>query len=43
MESPQASYTQTDLVKYFLRLGTLGFGGPPALVSAMHHDLVVER
>lgn len=43
MESSQASYTQTDLVKYFLRLGTLGFGGPPALVSAMHRDLVMER
>lgn len=43
MESPLVSYTQTDLVKYFLRLGTLGFGGPPALVSAMHQDLVVER
>ncbi|GAB3794933.1 chromate transporter [Spirosoma humi] len=43
MELSQASYTQTDLVKYFLRLGTLGFGGPPALVSAMHHDLVMER
>lgn len=43
MESSQVSYTQTDLVKYFLRLGTLGFGGPPALVSAMHRDLVMER
>jgi len=36
-------YTRTDLVRYFLNLGTLGFGGPPALVSAMHRDLVVDR
>ena len=43
MESPRAAYTRTDLAIYFLRLGTLGFGGPPALVSAMHHDLVMER
>ena len=36
-------YSLTRLVRYFLRLGSLGFGGPPALVSAMHRDLVVER
>jgi chromate transporter len=28
---------------YFLRLGTLGFGGPIALTAAMQHDLVEER
>lgn len=38
-----ASYSLNDLVRYFARLGTLGFGGPPALVSAMHRDLVMER
>jgi len=28
------------LTRYFLRLGTTGFGGPVALVGAMHRDLV---
>jgi chromate transporter len=32
-----------DLPLYFLRLGTLGFGGPIALVGAMHRDLVESR
>lgn len=32
-----------DLVAYFLRLGTLGFGGPVALVGQMEKDLVEER
>lgn len=29
-----------DLIRYFLRLGTLGFGGPAALVGYMRRDLV---
>ncbi len=33
----------TLLARYFLRLGTTGFGGPIALVGAMHRDLVEER
>lgn len=32
-----------DLVAYFLRLGTTGFGGPIALVGYMQKDLVEER
>lgn len=32
-----------QLVLYMLRLGTLGFGGPVALVGYMHRDLVEDR
>jgi chromate transporter len=38
-----ASCTLGQLLAYFLRLGTLGFGGPIALVGAMHRDLVEHR
>src|SRR6266498_5986137 len=38
-----ASYTLRDLLLYFLRLGTLGFGGPIALAGHMQRDLVEER
>src|SRR5215213_307311 len=31
------------LTKYFLRLGTFGFGGPIALTAAMQRDLVLGR
>src|ERR687887_2945268 len=32
-----------DLVRYYLRLGLLGFGGPVALVGQMERELVGER
>jgi chromate transporter len=32
-----------ELARYFLRLGTLGFGGPVALVGQMERELVSER
>jgi chromate transporter len=32
-----------DLVRYFLRLGLLGFGGPVALVGQMERELVNEK
>jgi chromate transporter len=41
--SPKPNYTLLELTRYFLRLGTLGFGGPVALVSAMQRDLVDTR
>src|SRR5215475_2564328 len=32
-----------DLVRYYLRLGALGFGGPVALCGQMEKELVAER
>src|SRR5438270_1111811 len=37
------SFTLRDLLLYFLRLGTFGFGGPIALAGYMQRDLVEER
>ncbi|ASV98811.1 chromate transporter [Paraburkholderia aromaticivorans] len=34
------TYTLGQLVRYMLRLGTIGFGGPVALAGYMHRDLV---
>jgi chromate transporter len=39
----QPSYSLKDLVIYFLKLGTWGFGGPVALVGYMHRDLVENK
>jgi len=44
--SPATTTTRarlSELVRYFLYLGTLGFGGPVALVGFMHRDLVERR
>ncbi|HEY6431259.1 MAG TPA: chromate efflux transporter [Acetobacteraceae bacterium] len=32
-----------EIVKYFLKLGTIGFGGPVALCGQMERDLVQEK
>jgi chromate transporter len=36
-------YSLRDLIIYFLKLGTWGFGGPVALVGYMHRDLVENK
>src|SRR3974390_160497 len=42
-ETTDTRPTLRALLLYFLRLGTLGFGGPIALVGYMQKDLVEER
>src|SRR5438045_9193739 len=37
------SFTLRELLKYFLYLGTFGFGGPIALAGYMQRDLVEKR
>jgi chromate transporter len=39
----EVTYTLWQITRYFLRLGTAGFGGPVALVGYMHRDLVEKR
>ncbi|MFN8354400.1 MAG: chromate transporter [Spirosomataceae bacterium] len=43
MYSEKPTYSLLQLVQYFLRLGTTGFGGPAALVGYMHRDLVEQK
>lgn len=42
-EVTQLNYSLWQLVLYFLRLGTFGFGGPVALVGYMYRDLVEDK
>jgi chromate transporter len=39
----RVAYTLRELVLYFLKLGTFGFGGPIALAGYMQRDLVERR
>lgn len=41
--SESAKYSLWELVRYALKLGTIGFGGPVALVGYMYRDLVENR
>lgn len=41
--SAPASYSLSQLLRYMLRLGTFGFGGPVALAGYMRRDLVEQR
>jgi chromate transporter len=41
--SSRAEVSLASLTKYFLWLGTFGFGGPIALTAAMQRDLVLAR
>ena len=43
MESTSPKYSLRDLIVYFIKLGTWGFGGPVALVGYMHRDLVENK
>ncbi|HUD24730.1 MAG TPA: chromate transporter [Burkholderiaceae bacterium] len=42
-QSPQPRYALWELALYALKLGSVGFGGPVALVGYMYRDLVERR
>lgn len=42
-EPQAATYSLLQMVLYFLKLGTIGFGGPVALTGYMYRDLVEKR
>ena len=43
MPKPSESGTLWEFIRYFLRLGTFGFGGPIVLAGHMQRDLVDEK
>lgn len=43
LNNERPSYSLWQLIRYFLKLGTVGFGGPIALIGYMQRDLVEER
>jgi len=42
-ETQKPVFSLFDITKYYLKLGTWGFGGPVALVGYMHRDLVEDK
>lgn len=43
VQAETATYTLWQIILYFLKLGTIGFGGPVALTGYMYRDLVEKR
>ncbi len=43
MDTPAQRIPVRELVRYYLRLGLLGFGGPVALVGQMEREMVGEK
>jgi len=43
VDAPAKSSAMGEVVKYFLRLGLVGFGGPIALVGQMERELVGDK
>ncbi|MCP2729642.1 chromate transporter [Limnofasciculus baicalensis] len=41
--TPTSPYSLWEMVLYALKLGSIGFGGPIALVGYMHRDLVEQK
>jgi hypothetical protein len=41
--APSTEPSLSSLVRYFLRLGAVGFGGPVVLVERMRRDLEEDR
>lgn len=42
-QTQAATYSLWQMIVYFLKLGTVGFGGPVALTGYMYRDLVEKR